>query len=87
MNYWHVFNTNLSELFNPYMEYNETFRKTGVQKAIDYITRHNPTALNPINEENGWTIGTGATAFNIEAPGGHSGPGTGGFTTKLFCDY
>ena len=41
MNYWHVFNTNLSELFNPYMEYNETFRKAGVQKAIDYITRHN----------------------------------------------
>lgn len=69
------------------MEYNETFRKAGVQKAIDYITRHNPTALNPINEENGWTIGTGATAFNIEAPGGHSGPGTGGFTTKLFWDY
>ena len=87
MNYWHVFNTNLSELFNPYMEYNEAFRKAGVQKAIDYITRHNPTALNPINEENGWTIGTGATAFNIEAPGGHSGPGTGGFTTKLFWDY
>ena len=87
MNYWHAFNTNLSELFNSYMEYNEAFRKAGVQKAIDYITRHNPTALNPINEENGWTIGMGATAFNIEAPGGHSGPGTGGFTTKLFWDY
>ena len=29
----------------------------------------------------------GANAFAIPGPGGHSGPGTGGFTTKLFWDY
>lgn len=87
MNYWPAFNTNLSELFNSYMDYNEAFRKSAVQKAIDYLTKNNPEALSSINEENGWTIGTGATAFAIEAPGGHSGPGTGGFTTKLFWDY
>lgn len=87
MNYWPAFNTNLSELFIPYMEYNEAFRKSVVQKAVDYISRNNPSALAPVVEDNGWIIGTGATAFEIEAPGGHSGPGTGGFTAKLFWDY
>ena len=84
MNYWPAFNTNLAESFIPYMEYNEAFRKAAVQEAIKYITQNNPQALSPIAEENGWTIGTGATAFGISGPGGHSGPGTGGFTVKLF---
>lgn len=87
MNYWPAFNTNLAESFIPYMEYNEAFRKAAVQEAIKYITQNNPQALSPIAEENGWTIGTGATAFGISGPGGHSGPGTGGFTVKLFWDY
>lgn len=87
MNYWPVFNTNLAELFVPYADFNEAFRKLANQKAIDYIKSNNPSALSPEPEENGWTIGTGANAFNINGPGGHSGPGTGGFTTKLFWDY
>ncbi len=87
MNYWPAFNTNLAELFIPYMDYNEAFRKAATGKAVDYITQNNPEALDPTAEENGWTIGTGATAFGISGPGGHSGPGTGGFTTKLFWDY
>lgn len=87
MNYWPAFNTNLAELFIPYMDYNEAFRKAATGKAVDYITQNNPEALDPTVEENGWTIGTGATAFGISGPGGHSGPGTGGFTTKLFWDY
>lgn len=66
MNYWPVFNTNLTELFIPYADYNEAFRKAATQKVVDYITQNNPEALNPIAEENGWTIGTGATAFAIE---------------------
>lgn len=86
MNYWPVFNTNLGELFESYQTYNETFRKAAVQKAVDYLTRNHPEALQKEAEENGWTIGTGATAFDIEGPGGHSGPGTGGFTAKLFWD-
>jgi alpha-L-fucosidase 2 len=32
-------------------------------------------------------MGTGATAYKVGAPGGHSGPGTVGFTSKLFWDY
>lgn len=87
MNYWPAFNTNLAELFIPYVQYNEAFRKAAVRNAVNYVKKNNPDALDPADEENGWTIGTGATAFSISGPGGHSGPGTGGFTTKLFWDY
>lgn len=87
MNYWAAFNTNLAEVFIPYVEYNEAFRQSANEKAIGYIRKNNPDALSAIPEENGWTIGTGANAFSINSPGGHSGPGTGGFTTKLFWDY
>lgn len=86
MNYWPAFNTNLGELFESYQSYNEAFRKAAIQKAVDYLTHNHPDALQKEAEENGWTIGTGATAFDIEGPGGHSGPGTGGFTAKLFWD-
>lgn len=87
MNYWPAFNTNLAETFVPYVEYNEAFRQSANEKATEYIRRNNPDALSALPEENGWTIGTGANAFSIDSPGGHSGPGTGGFTTKLFWDY
>lgn len=87
MNYWHAFNTNLAELFESYVDYNEAFRKKANRNAVSYIKKHNPSALNPVPEENGWTIGTGATAFNISGASVHSGPGTGGFTAKLFWDY
>lgn len=87
MNYWAAFNTNLAEVFIPYVEYNEAFRQSANEKATGYIRKNNPDALSAIPEENGWTIGTGANAFSIDSPGGHSGPGTGGFTTKLFWDY
>lgn len=87
MNYWPAFNTNLAELFEPYVDYNEAFRKKANQNAIAYIKKHNPSALSPVAEENGWTIGTGASAFNISGASTHSGPGTGAFTAKLFWDY
>lgn len=87
MNYWPAFNTNLAETFIPYVEFNEAFRESAQEKAIAYLKKNNPEALSPLPEENGWTIGTGANAFSINGPGGHSGPGTGGFTTKLFWDY
>lgn len=87
MNYWAAFNTNLAEVFIPYVEYNEAFRQSANEKATGYIKKNNPDALSAIPEENGWTIGTEANAFSIDSPGGHSGPGTGGFTTKLFWDY
>ncbi|TCN59549.1 glycoside hydrolase family 95 protein [Flavobacterium circumlabens] len=86
MNYWPVFNTNLSELFQPFVDYNEAYRKQAEELATSYIKKYNPAALSPNNGDNGWTIGTGANAYSISSPGGHSGPGTGGLTAKLFWD-
>ncbi|MFH4967458.1 glycoside hydrolase N-terminal domain-containing protein [Gaetbulibacter sp. M240] len=86
MNYWGAFNTNLAETFIPYTEYYEVYRPQAESFATNYIKKNNPSALNE-NGDNGWAIGTGATVFNIQGPGGHSGPGTGGFTAKLFWDH
>jgi alpha-L-fucosidase 2 len=86
MNYWPVFNTNLSELFQSFVDYNEAYRKDAEALADNYIKKHNPLALSKNKGDNGWTIGTGANAYGIGGPGGHSGPGTGGLTAKLFWD-
>ncbi|MBC7887861.1 MAG: glycoside hydrolase family 95 protein [Ferruginibacter sp.] len=87
MNYWPVFNTNLTELFQSFVDYNLAYREAATKIATQYIKKNNPAMLSPIEGDNGWTIGTGASAYNIGAPGGHSGPGTGGLTTKMFWDY
>lgn len=87
MNYWPAFNTNLAELFEPFVAYNEAYRQAARIKASEYIKQHNPEAYSEDPNKNGWTIGCGASAYGISAPGGHSGPGTGGFTTKLYWDY
>ena len=86
MNYWPAFNTNLAEMFAAYREYNKTFREEAFNLATSYIKNNNPSALSSKPKENGWIIGTGASAYIIGGAGGHSGPGTGGFTTKLFWD-
>lgn len=86
MNYWPVFNTNLAEMFYAYSDYNQAFRNLGFQNANSYIKKRNPDLYDTAFGNNGWAIGTGASPYSIHGPGGHSGPGTGGFTTKLFWD-
>jgi alpha-L-fucosidase 2 len=86
MNYWPVFNTNLTELFQSFVDYNAAYRNATQTAATNYIKKNNPSAL-AADGNNGWTIGTGATAYGISSPGIHSGPGTGAVTTKLFWDY
>jgi hypothetical protein len=87
MNYWPAFNTNLAEMFQAYVSYNEAFRKKGHLQAMKYLSWHHKDKLSSDTTENGWIIGTGASPYHIGSPGGHSGPGTGGLTTKLFWDY
>lgn len=87
MNYWPVFNTNLTELFQSYVDFNKAFRDEASTIATDYIQKYAPKNVSAQPGGNGWTIGTGANAYSISGPGGHSGPGTGGLTTKLFWDY
>ncbi len=86
MNYWPVFSTNLTELFQSFLDYNLAYRKAATKGATQYIKNNNPTMLSP-DGDNGWTIGTGASAYNISTPGVHSGPGTGTMTSKMFWDY
>lgn len=87
MNYWGAFNANLAETFTPYLEYFKAYQPKASLLATGHVKWSNPTALDVKNDDNGWAIGTGATAYRISNPGGHSGPGTGGFTTKLLWDY
>lgn len=86
MNYWGAMSTNLAECFEAYIGFFEAYLPIAQQHATDYVRKHNPKQLNK-GDDNGWIIGTGANAYHIPSAGGHSGPGTGGFTAKLLVDY
>ena len=87
MNYWPVFSCNLTELFESYADYHRAYLPQAEKNAVRYLIEQTPEQKR--FPETGWTIGTGAWPFKIEAPprNGHSGPGTGGLTAKLFWDY
>ncbi len=91
MNYWPAFNTNLFEMFTPYMDYFKAYKPYAEQLASDYVQRYFPERYSEGQGQNGFVIGTSAWLYDIygiPAPAsGHSGPGTGAFTTKLFADY
>lgn len=84
MNYWPAFVTNIAETFPAYAAFNKAFRPKAEELAREYVKK---TVPENANESCGWTVGTGVYPYSTEGPGGHSGPGTGGLTTKLFWDY
>lgn len=91
MNYWPAFNTNLLELFEPYVEYWKAYLPLAQEHADHYIRTAFPER-DAGDGKNGWTIGTGAWLYDIsgaELPPnfGHSGPSTGALTSKLFWEY
>ena len=92
MNYWPAFSTNLAETFTAYADFNRAFRSAASRCAYRYLQKWNPenvTTDDPTQFETayGWTIGTASYPYEIDGPGAHSGPGTGGLTTKLFADW
>lgn len=90
MNYWPAFNTNLIELFEPYADFNEAFRKLAEKRADEYLEKAKIELREKSDTgENGWIIGTGAWPYTIDGldPDSHSGPGTGAFTSILFWEY
>ena len=87
MNYWPAFSTNLAELFESYADYQKAYRESAERIADNYIRRYHPKEYSTKPHSNGWVIGAAGNAYEIGAPGGHSGPGTGGLTSKLFWDY
>jgi len=86
MNYWGAFITNIPETFVAYEKYFNAYLPKAYSNGNKYIEKWHPDAFSNSDKGNGWCIGTGANAYSIGSPGGHSGPGTGGFTTKLLWD-
>ena len=86
MNYWPAFITNVAETFTAYKDFNEAFRPAAEEFAREYIRNTVPENYTDEPGGCGWTIGTGNYAYTISGPGGHSGPGTGGLTSKLFWE-
>lgn len=87
MNYWGAMSTDLAETFEGYLNYFEAYKPKAQQFARDYILETRPEVLSDDPAENGWILGTGANAYQISGRSGHSGPGTGGFTTQLLMEY
>jgi alpha-L-fucosidase 2 len=86
MNYWGAFSTNMAETFIPYIEYFKAYLPKTKENATSYIEENNPESLDE-EGNNGWYIGSGCTAYIIGGAPSHSGPGTTGFTSKLFWEY
>ena len=87
MNYWPAFSGNLVECFEPLVRFLEMARPASRKASLDYLAKYPTTRKLPPAEPLLWNIGTGMIPFRTAIPGGHSGPGTGGFTTKLFWDW
>lgn len=89
MNYWPAFSTNLAETFKAYADYWKNYQKAAGVHASDWIKDVAPQNYVEGDGECGWIIGTGAWMYQIEAmsKNTHSGPGTGGMTSKMFWDY
>lgn len=88
MNYWPACISNLAETFLPYVEYNKAYTPQTKAHADRFVRNNYPENLSP-DGENGWIIGTGAWPYSVSGfdSVGHSGPGTGAFTSLLFWDY
>ena len=81
----------LARLQHKSCDYFNAYRAQTEEYADAYIKNYFPEKYEDAPGENGFTIGTGASVFKVDGidpPGhGHSGPGTGAFTTKLLYDY
>ena len=95
MNYWPSFVANLAESFTAYADYADAYMAQAQEMADDYIKAFFPEKLEEPGK-NGWIIGTAAYPYTItNAMGGtvdnptigHSGPGTGAFTSILFWEW
>ena len=89
MNYWPAFNTNLAECFKAYADYWKSYVKQAGIHASNWIKWVAPENYVEGDGECGWIIGTGGWMYQIDGMSlnSHSGPGTGGMTSKMFWDY
>ncbi len=89
MNYWPAFSTNLAETFSAYADYWKNYKTAAGVHASNWIKDVAPQNYVEGDGECGWIIGTGAWMYQIDgmSKNTHSGPGTGGMTSKMFWDY
>ena len=89
MNYWPAFSTNLAETFEAYAEYWKCYIEQAEINASNYIKEIMPENYIEGQGECGWILGTAACSYWVSGMNvnGHSGPGTGGLTSKMFWDY
>ncbi len=90
MNYWPAFSTNLTETFEAYANYWKCYLPQAQANASKYIKKAMPENYRSGDGECGWIVGTEGYCYGISSIDpflDHSGPGTGGLTSKLFWDY
>lgn len=87
MNYWPVFSANLAEMFRSYEHFNRVRMERMQQLATEYIQAYLPENHAEGQGKDGWILGTANSPYYVSGAGGHSGPGTGGLTTKAYWDY
>ncbi len=85
MNYWLAFNTNLPELFDPYIDFYRAFLPAHQALAKQYLTQYHPSGL-AADGDNGWALGNSMRPYERSGKVSHSGFGTGPWTTMLFWD-
>ena len=85
MNYWLAFNTNLSELFDPYIDFYRAYLPAHQALAKQYLTQYHPSGLSA-DGDNGWALGNSMRPYERSGKANHSGFGTGPWTTMLFWD-
>jgi alpha-L-fucosidase 2 len=87
MNYWGANKTDLAETFLAYANYFQAYLPQAQLYAREFLREHRPQQVSEIAEENGWTAGNGANAYQIPPGEMHSGPGTQAFTTLMLMEY
>ena len=85
MNYWLAFNTNLPELFDPYIDFYRAYLPAHQALAKQYLTQYHPSGL-AADGDNGWALGNSMRPYERSGKTSHSGFGTGPWTTMLFWD-
>jgi len=89
MNYWPAFSTNLGECFKALADFDAAWRPLTRRHAIDAARHLGRAAVTDRSASADiWCVGTANRPYSFDADiGGHSGPGTGGLTSRLYKDW
>ncbi|MDO6737738.1 glycoside hydrolase family 95 protein [Wenyingzhuangia sp. 2_MG-2023] len=86
MAYAPVFSTNLSELFESYVDYFKAFEPRQRLYATQYVKQYNSEQLD-VNGDNGWSGPFWSNPYSVPGKSPVAGFGTGSWISLLFWDY